>query len=70
MKWFDLDYSDWTIKQSGYRHLPLDRKKELLKNITGFRQLSVCEDESEAYEYWKTNVNHNPGDCCNLDLKE
>ena len=65
-KWFDIDYSDWTVKQSGYRHLPLEKKKELLKNITGFTQITVCEDESEAYEYWKANVNHNPDDCCNL----
>ncbi len=65
-KWFDIDYSDWTVKQSGYRHLPLEKKKELLKNITEFAQITVCEDESEAYEYWKANVNHNPDDCCNL----
>ena len=65
-KWFDIDYSDWTVKQSGYRHLPLEKKKDLLKNITGFAQITVCEDESEAYEYWKGNVNHNPDDCCNL----
>ena len=65
-KWFDIDYSDWTVKQSGYLHLPLEKKKELLKNITGFEQISICEDESEAYEYWKVNVNHNPDDCCNL----
>ena len=28
--------------------------------------MTVCEDESEAYEYWKENFNHNPEDCCNL----
>ena len=65
-RWFDIDYSDWTIKQSGYLHLPLDKKKELLKNITGFKEITVCEDETEAYEYWKENVNHNKEDCCNL----
>ena len=65
-KWLDIDYSDWTVKQSGYRHLPLEKKKELLSNITGFSQITVCEDESETYEYWKANVNHNPDDCCNL----
>lgn len=67
-KWFDIDYSDWIVKQSGYLHLPLQKKIELLKNITGFKELSVCEDESEAYEYWKNNVNYNPNDCCNLRL--
>ncbi len=65
-RWFDIDYSDWTVKQSGYLHLPLEKKKELLKHITGFKEITVCEDESEAYEYWKANVNHNPDDCCNL----
>lgn len=67
-RWFDIDYSDWTVKQSGYQHLPLEKKKELLKNITGFKEITVCEDESEAYEYWKNHVNHNPEDCCNLRL--
>ena len=65
-KWFDLDYSEYTVKQSGYNHLPLETKKEYLKNITNFKEITVCEDESEAYEYWKKNFNHNPNDCCNL----
>lgn len=50
-KWFDIDYSDYTIKHGGYKHLPLDRKKELLKKITGFSQVSVCEDEDNAYAF-------------------
>lgn len=65
-RWFDIDYSEYTIKQSGYSHLPLDRKLEYIDNITGFKEMSVCEDEDEAYEYWKYNFNHNPNDCCNL----
>ena len=65
-KWFDIDYSDWTEKQSGYQHLPLEKKKELLKNITGFKEITVCEDFTEHYDYWKNNFNHNPDDCCNL----
>lgn len=65
-KWFDIDYTNYTIKQSNYRHLPLEKKKELIKNITGFKEISVCEDESEAYEYWKNNFNPNKDDCCNL----
>ena len=65
-KWFDIDYSEYTVKQSGYLHLPLERKIEYLKGITGFDQITVCEDESEAYEYWKQNVNYNKDDCCNL----
>lgn len=65
-KWFNIDYSKYTIKQSNYRHLPLYIKKELLKKITGFKEISVCEDETLAYEYWRDNVNPNPDDCCNL----
>lgn len=65
-KWFDIDYSNFTVKQSNYKHLPLDKKKELISKITGFKYVSVCEDESDAYEYWKNNFNPNPDDCCNL----
>lgn len=65
-RWFDIDYSEYTVKQSGYRHLPLDKKIEYAKRITGFKEMSICEDETNAYEYWKNNFNHNPNDCCNL----
>lgn len=68
-KWFDIDYSDYTVKQSGYYHLPLEKKKALITNLTGFKEMTVCEDESEAYEYWKNNFNANKNDCCNLRLK-
>lgn len=67
-KWFDIDYSEYTVKQSGYNHLPLKKKLEYIKNITGFKEMTVCEDETEAYEYWKANFNHNPNDCCNLRI--
>ena len=65
-KWFDLDYSEYTVKQGGYRHLPLGRKREYLSRLTGFEELTVCEDEDRAYDYWKEYVNHNRDDCCNL----
>lgn len=65
-KWFDIDYSEYTVKQGGYSHLPLEKKKEYLSMITGFKEVSVCEDEDEAYKYWKENFNHNKNDCCNL----
>lgn len=67
-KWFDIDYTPYTVKQNGYAHQPLDKKKELLKPLmVEGHTLSVCEDESEAYEYWKNNFNPNPSDCCNLN---
>lgn len=65
----DLDYSEYTIKQNGYRHLPLEKKKEYIKLITGFKEKTVCEDETEAYEYWKEHYNFNKEDCCNLRRK-
>lgn len=65
-KWFDIDYSEYTYKQSGYLHLPLELKIEYLKMITGFKQITVCEDVSEHYDYWGRNVNYNKNDCCNL----
>lgn len=64
-KWFDIDYSEYTVKQSGYRHLPLSKKIEYIKDID-FKEMTVCEDETNAYQYWKNNFNHNRDDCCNL----
>lgn len=67
-KWFSphVDLSPYVVKEHGYRHLPLEKKKELISQIRGFSQVSVCEDEDGAYEYWKNNLNPNPEDCCNL----
>ena len=66
-KWFDIDYSEYTLKQSGYEHLPLEKKIEYLKLLDrSKKQITVCEDVSEHYEYWKENFNPNKEDCCNL----
>ncbi len=65
-KWFDIDYSEYTVSQSGYWHLPLKKKLYYIEKLTGFKEMTVCEDETEAYEYWKHHFNHNPDDCCNL----
>lgn len=65
-KWFDIDYSDYTVKQGSYSHLPLEKKIHVLSKIKGFKQITVCEDENNAYEYWKNNFNPDPNDCCNL----
>ena len=67
-KWFDVDYSRYTIKHGGYQHLPLDEKIKDIKLITGFKEITVCEDETTAYEYWKNNFNPNKDDCCNLRI--
>lgn len=66
-KWFDIDFTEYTVKAGGYNHLPLSKKIEYIKNIKG-KVISVCEDESEAYEYWKNNFNPKKDDCCNLKI--
>ena len=66
MKWFGLDFTPYTVKQNGYRHLPLERKRELIANIKGFKEISVCDDEDEAYAYWRDHFNPDPNDCCCL----
>lgn len=65
-QWFDIDYTEYTFKENGYNHLPLDKKKQYLSRITGFKELTVCEDCTYHYEYWKEHVNPNKDDCCNL----
>lgn len=65
-KWLPLDYSDYTVKQSGYEHLPLSKKIEYLSKVTGFDEVSVCDDTDEGYAYFKECVNWNKNDCCNL----
>lgn len=65
-KWFPIDYSQYTVKQHGYIHLPLERKIELISGITGFKEITVGEDEERAYAYWRDHFNPNPNDCCNL----
>lgn len=64
-KWFDVDYSRYTVKHGGYLHLPLEDKIRHVARLD-FKELSVCEDEDKAYNYWRDNVNNNPLDCCNL----
>lgn len=65
-KWFPIDYTEYTVSQSGYQHLPLKKKREYISKITGFREMTVCEDESRAYDFWQKHFNANPEDCCNL----
>lgn len=69
-KWFNIDWSDWTVKESNYGHLTLERKKELLAELTNFKEISVCEDCSEHYDYWRDHFNPNPQDCCNLRISK
>lgn len=69
-KWFDVDVSKYTVKESGYWHLPLSEKIRILNRIGPEMEISVCEDETEAYKFWKEKFNPNPADCCNLNYEE
>ncbi|MBQ5658016.1 MAG: radical SAM protein [Peptococcaceae bacterium] len=64
-KWFDVDFSKYTLKSHGYKHLPLEEKKRIL-DMVKIPVKTVCEDVTEHYEYWRNNVNPNKDDCCNL----
>lgn len=64
-RWFNIDYSPYTVKQGGYNHLPLETKIELISKIKG-KRITVCEDEDVAYNYWRDNFNPNKNDCCDL----
>lgn len=67
-KWFDIDYSEYTLNHGGYYHLELGRKIELVNQITGFKEISVGEYVDSHYEYFRDNVNYNRSDCCNLRI--
>lgn len=66
-KWMpDIDFSEYTLRQHGYHHLPLRTK---IKELEGFDKpfMSVCEDVDD--HYWRQNFNANFEDCCNLTIK-
>jgi len=62
-----IDFKEYTVKEGGYRHLPLTKKIEILDKLT-FKEMTICDDVQEHYEYFKNNFNHNPNDCCNLTI--
>lgn len=69
-QWFPIDYSEYTLKQSNYAHLSLEAKLAYISKIKiEGAQVSVCEDVSEHYDYWRKNFNPNPDDCCNLTIR-
>ena len=68
-KWMkDVDLRPYTLNRIGYNHLPLAVKKKLIARVTGFKQITVCEDVYGHWLWWKDNLNANPDDCCNLRL--
>jgi len=67
--WFNIDYSEYTLKFGGFEHLELNRKIDLQNKITGFKQKTIGEYVEDHYIYFRDNVNFNKEDCCNLNLK-
>lgn len=62
-----ITFTDYTVKEGGYRHLPLETKLSVLDQLS-FKEITVCDDVTSHYNYFKENINHNPNDCCNLTL--
>lgn len=62
-----INPEEYTHKEGGYRHLSLDKKLVELAHLD-FKELTVCDDVQEHYDYFKENFNCNPDDCCNLSL--
>lgn len=67
-KWFDIDFSEYSLKYGGYEHLQLSKKIELVNSITEFKQRSVGEYVKEHHQYFNQNINYNQNDCCNLRI--
>lgn len=69
-KWLQgsgVNLDAYNYSEGGYKHLPLEVKKELLSKVQrpGV-EISICEDVNEHYNYWIENFNPNREDCCNL----
>ena len=62
-----MEFPAHTLRSGGYRHLELADKMALLEEFE-CPEVSVCEDVPDHYEYFKSQFNYNPGDCCNLRL--
>lgn len=63
---FPVKLEDYSVHEAGYFHLPLEKKLEVLSKITGFKEVTVCDDNTEHYEYFRDHFNPNKNDCCNL----
>jgi DNA repair photolyase len=61
-----VDPTQYTVKENGYRHLPLIQKKKIIQKLD-FPQISLCDSVKEHYLYFQKYINNNPNDCCNLE---
>jgi len=64
-RWFDIDFSRYNLKSNGYLHLQLEDKVAHLEGLYK-KQMSICEDVDEHFNFWKDTYNYNKDDCCNL----
>lgn len=62
---FGADISDFPVRDAGYLHYSLEHKLEVLSKIKNM-QITVCDDCTEHYDYFRDRFNPNPDDCCNL----
>ena len=69
MRRFPVSADDYPVHEAGYFHMTLEKKLEVLSKITGFKEVTVCEDTSEHYDYFRDHFNPNPDDCCNLRIQ-
>ena len=53
MRRFPVEEKDFPVHEAGYLHMSLETKLEVLSKITGFKEVSVCDDNSEHYDYWQ-----------------
>ncbi len=65
-KRFGCNVEDYPVKDATYSHMSLEHKLDVLSRITGFKEITVCDDCTEHYEYFRDHFNPNPNDCCNL----
>ena len=63
---FPVEEADFPVHEAGYFHMSLEKKLEVLSKISGFKEVTVCDDNSEHYKYFRDHFNPNPNDCCNL----
>lgn len=68
--WLKINYSNYTVKSSGYQHMRLEDKVEAIKPFLLSHEVTICEDVTEHYEYFRDNVNPNRDDCCNLTFQK
>ena len=66
VKRFPVNLDDFPVRENSYYHMTLEHKLDILRKITGFKEITVCDDNTEHYNYFRDHFNPNPNDCCTL----